>query len=177
MEHKDGNMSILMDCEDLNEWSLFGGQLELVNIDSGNQTMTDSWSESAPDSAEMASVDIDDIGIMSSLKVVSCPADDVGEFVDCEQMLLLILYIILFFLNVFHPGLAFLLLLSRGSNLIYYTVLFMSILKILNHLYTNSFFYWVSLNICPWSSSILLFNLYTTPLSTVISNPATNHHL
>jgi len=31
-------------------------------------------------------------------------------------------YIILFFLNVVHPGLAFLLLLPLGSNLIYYTL-------------------------------------------------------
>jgi hypothetical protein len=80
-------MSILMESEDLNEWSLFGGQLELVNIDPRNLTMTDSWSESTPDSLEMADNDLDDIGIMSSLKVVSCPADSDGQFIDCKRHL------------------------------------------------------------------------------------------
>ena len=83
----DCNMSILMESEDLNEWSLFGGQLELVNIDAGNLTMTDSWSECTPDSLEMADNDIDDIGITSSFKVVSCPADGVGQFINCKQQL------------------------------------------------------------------------------------------
>jgi len=74
-----------MESEDLNEWSLFGGQLELVNIDAGNLTMTDSWSDNTPDSLEMADTDIDDIGIMSSLKVVSCSADRDDQLIDCSR--------------------------------------------------------------------------------------------
>jgi len=50
----------------------------------------------------------------------------------------------------------------------------MSILKTLNHLYSNTFMEFLK------DPSLILYSssyLYTTPLSTVISNSAANHHL
>ena len=86
MEFKDNNMSVLMDCEDLNELSLFGGQLELVSLDSSNPAAADSWLENTPDSTEMArcNLHMDDFGITSSLKV--CCPEDIDSFVECKDL-------------------------------------------------------------------------------------------
>jgi len=71
-------------------------------------------------------------------------------------------------LNVFHPALAFLLLLSLLDQILFTkTVLSMSILKTLNHLYSNFFMEFLKdLSFL----GPLLFIVYTTPLRTVISN-------
>jgi hypothetical protein len=80
-------MSVLTDCDDVNEWSLFGGQLELVSLDTNNPAVADSWLENTSDSPEMArcNLTMDDLGITSSLKVWSCPTDS-DQFVDCRKL-------------------------------------------------------------------------------------------
>jgi Reverse transcriptase (RNA-dependent DNA polymerase) len=72
------------------------------------------------------------------------------------------------------PGLVSLLLLSPGSSLIFSIVLSTSASRILYHLFTKFF------SVCMPQGSVLgplLFILYTTFLSIVISNLSANHHL